>query len=209
MGRGAVGPPTSYSRLVATNIERLRIDAGLSVAQLTSAAGLSRSYYQSRVRLESPFNTNDIEALALALGVTPYVLSAPEDPTDPMVRVDARTVGDRIRLILQSESLSVEEFEASNTRLDGDQLSSLLHGQGSVVVPEASLTRLAEQFGIDADYLISPQVRSITEQVEAELELRAALSSVGAKSLHMRAVGDLTPAALRAIARSLREIDDA
>jgi len=208
MGRGAVGPPSGYSRQVATNVERLRLEAGLSVAHLASAAEMSRSYYQSRARLESPFNTNDIEALGRALGVRPHELAGPEIASEAVIRADGATLGPRLALLMSADSVSIEELIADGLSIEENDLRALVSGSGAVLIPESDLTLVADRFNVDAKYLLSPHDAAVTDRVEAEIELRIAMNAVGAKSVQMRAVGDVTPAALRAIARSLREIDD-
>lgn len=71
MPKSSAGPSTPFSRRVSQAIERLRIDAGVTQAQLFKDAGMSQNYFYVRLRGELPFNTNDISALAEALDLDP------------------------------------------------------------------------------------------------------------------------------------------
>lgn len=62
-----------FARTVAAEVRAAMARRYLSAAQLAELAGLSRSYIGKRLRNETPFTLNDIEAICAALG---------EEPTD-------------------------------------------------------------------------------------------------------------------------------
>lgn len=52
-----------------------------------------------------------------------------------------------------------------------------------------------------------PAVSGVDEVESARRELQTALDDYGATSMHMCATGDISPAALRAIAASIRSLE--
>ncbi|MCI9859685.1 hypothetical protein MIBA_15910 [Microbacterium proteolyticum] len=54
------------------------------------------------------------------------------------------------------------------------------------------------------EYLTDHTDEAVTERTDAELELREAMRAAGASSIQFRALGQMSPDALRAIAHSLR-----
>ncbi|MBD8219896.1 hypothetical protein IFU40_14780 [Microbacterium sp. CFBP 13617] len=54
------------------------------------------------------------------------------------------------------------------------------------------------------EYLTDHTDEALTDRTEAELELREAMRAAGAESIQFRALGQMSPDALRAIAHSLR-----
>ena len=68
------------------------------------------------------------------------------------------------------------------------------------------LEGVGEYAGIAAGYLLDLDDDEAVEAAEANFEFREALKVSGADSISARAVGEISPAALRAIAQSLRSI---
>ena len=68
------------------------------------------------------------------------------------------------------------------------------------------LEGVGEYAGIAAGYLLDLNDDEAVEAAEANFEFREALKVSGADSISARAVGEVSPAALRAIAQSLRSI---
>jgi len=57
----------AFSARVLAAMQRDRV----TVTALAAAAGLSRNYLGKRLRNETPFTLNDVEAISLALGLPP------------------------------------------------------------------------------------------------------------------------------------------
>jgi transcriptional regulator with XRE-family HTH domain len=208
MGRGAAGPPSEFSRLVAANIDRLRDEAGLSHSALGDAAGLSRSYFHSRMKLELPFNTNDLDRVARALGVPPASLIAQPEVGDAphRARVDTKVLQSRLMRLTHASQDADDLLERlSHIAIDHAEVDQAVldPSEPFALISKKWLEDLASHFGVPASYLIDSTVDEASDLVDAQLELRDAMERVGAHSIHARALGEASPATLRAIARSL------
>lgn len=213
VGRGAAGPPSRYSRLVAANVDRLRKGAGLTVGELISRAGLTKSYYQSRASFQLPYNTNDIEALAAALGVTTADLANPDPAPSTEVRVPVAVVASRVRRLIEAQAADEATLLDHLRDIDSgfaDSALELLNSTAStVILPEGMLKAIAQWADVRPAYLGDPTEAGVTDRTEAELELRSVMAEVGASRVQFRALGEMSPDALRAIAISLRARADA
>lgn len=212
----------AWSRDLVRAVAAMRDASGLSNHELIERSGMSPSYFYARMRGDAPFDTNDIERLASALRTHPHEISrlAASLSVDGTL-VEWETVAERSELarrihLIQSTPLS------SNTAFEADKVRRVLNERGvtlengeweSLTDPSASqpvrrrvLEAIAEYAGLPTAYLLDPTDGGATDLAEAQLEFRAALSATGAESVSTRAVGDVSPAALRAIARSLRSI---
>lgn len=70
MGRQGSGEPNEFSRAFVDAVDDLRIRRGITTPALIAQAGFSRGYYYKRTRGETSFNTNDVQTIAEALGVS-------------------------------------------------------------------------------------------------------------------------------------------
>lgn len=208
MGRGAVGPPSRYSRRVVANVDRLRQAKGLTVGELLTRAGMTKSYYQSRAGFSLPYNTNDIEALAAALGVSPEELANPAAAPRIEMRVPAGPIAERVRRLIAShgsrESDLLAVLDGIDPALAESARALLAATTNTVVLDEEVLRAVTEWADVPAEYLTDYTDETVTDRTEAELELREAMREAGASSIQFRALGEMSPDALRAIARSLR-----
>lgn len=190
------------------NVDRLRKSKGLTVGELINRAGMTKSYYQSRAGFSLPYNTNDIEALAAALDVTPEELASPESAPRIAMRVPAGPVGDRVRRLIASHAASESDLLAHLAELDprvAESARGLLEATANTVVLDEEVLRLITQWAdVPVEYLTDHTDDALTDRIEAELELRDAMREAGAQSIQFRALGQMSPDALRAIARSLR-----
>lgn len=66
--------PSATRKHFALNVRKAREDRGLSQEALADAAGLHRTYVGSVERGERNISIDNIERLALALGVSPALL---------------------------------------------------------------------------------------------------------------------------------------
>lgn len=208
MGRGAVGPPSRYSRRVVANVDRLRRDKGLTVGELLQRAGMTKSYYQSRAGFSLPYNTNDIEALAAALGVTPEEVASPESSPRIEMRVPAVPLAARVRRLIQSQASTDVDLLDHLAEIDpllADSAGALLDASTSTVVLDEEVLRLIAHWAdVPTEYLTDYTDEAVTDRTDAELELRDAMRAAGASTIQFRALGHMSPDALRAIAHSLR-----
>jgi len=208
VGRGAVGPPSRYSRRVVANVDRLRQAKGLTVGELLTRAGMTKSYYQSRAGFSLPYNTNDIEALAAALGVSPEELANPAAAPRIEMRVPAGPIAERVRRLIAShgsrESDLLAVLDGIDPALAESARALLAATTNTVVLDEEVLRAVTEWADVPAEYLTDYTDETVTDRTEAELELREAMREAGASSIQFRALGEMSPDALRAIARSLR-----
>ena len=74
MGRKPAGEATAFSAAVARIIDEHRTESGMSVDALVKEAGMGRNTYFVRMRGDMPFNLNEIDAIATALGLTPQLV---------------------------------------------------------------------------------------------------------------------------------------
>ncbi|WP_076677980.1 MULTISPECIES: helix-turn-helix domain-containing protein [unclassified Microbacterium] len=190
------------------NVDRLRRAKGLTVGELLSRAGMTKSYYQSRAGFSLPYNTNDLEALATALGVTPEEIASPDTAPRVEMRVPAAPLAARVRRLVAAQAASAEELFAHLDGIDPGAADSarmlLAEGTTSLVLDEEVL-RLITQWGdVPTEYLTDYTDDAVTDRTDAELELRDAMRDAGASSIQFRALGEMSPDALRAIAQSLR-----
>lgn len=223
MVRAQVDGADEFSRRIVLNIERFRDNPEqtnrtkkvvLTNRDLAKAAGLSENYFYIRMRYEKPFNVNDITALAKALGVTPDDLTAV--PTeDPILRLDGPELARRLRQLASAPVQGGDEFRASalaksledrGIAFTAERWSSLTEETAPVRIAESLMVAIADFFGVDPLYLINFHHVEVTERTEAELALERALHKAGAKSVSARSLGEMSPSALREVAKSLSDI---
>ncbi|CAG7622364.1 helix-turn-helix domain-containing protein [Leucobacter soli] len=65
---------SSFTQRVIAEIENARLDKGISVQDLISRSGIRRSSYFRKMRGETSFTTEDVDALANALGLDPMIV---------------------------------------------------------------------------------------------------------------------------------------
>lgn len=178
------------------------------MGDLISRAGLTKSYYQSRAGFQLPYNTNDIEALAAALKVTPADLATPDPAPSSEIRVSTAVVASRVHRLLDEQAADEAALFAHLRDIDaGFAVSAqelLTSTASTVVVPEGMLRAIAQWADVHPAYLADPTEAAVADRTDAELELRAVMREVGASRIQFRAVGEMSPDALRAIANSLR-----
>lgn len=202
-------------------VSTLRDGAGMTNQQLIEASGMSTSYYYARMRGSAPFDANDLENLALALGTHPHEISRLASSLSETGEIEPRTetrpseLGRRIQAIVHAPRVDGSEFDVEalaaelserGVSLDPDEWSALLAGSAEPSVRTRLLEGVADYAGLPPAYLLSLDDADAIEVAEANLDFRHALKSSGADSVSARAVGEVSPAALRAIAQTLRSI---
>jgi transcriptional regulator with XRE-family HTH domain len=203
-------------------VSELRDSSGLTNQELVERADMSASYYYARLRGDAPFDTNDIERLAAALGTHPHEISriaasygASDEEIEPRVTTDPKELGRRLRALCESPRGDGSEFDQSEllaelasrgVGLDAGEWTALTRGRADSSVRARILETAAEYASLPSSFLLDLSDKEALEAAEAQIDFRLALRESGAESVSARAVGDVSPAALRAIAQSLRTI---
>jgi transcriptional regulator with XRE-family HTH domain len=202
-------------------VSTLRDAAGMTNQELIERSGMSSSYYYARLRGAAPWDANDIEKIALALGTHPHEISrvaasaASAGEIEPKVHTRPAELGRRLSLIARAPRADGSGFDVDALRselsergvsLEADEWAALVGGAADAAVRARLLEGVSEYAGIPSGYLLDFDDEGSVEAAEANLEFREALKVSGADSVSARAVGEVSPAALRAIAQSLRSI---
>lgn len=191
--------------------------------ELAEAAGMSRSYFYKRMRGEYAFGLNDIELLAAALGVHPAMITALAvsnsdafaSDVDPTIEIEIAELGRRLRKLRSAPLVDGSEYSwdplanaamESGVLLTQDEFDSLVAGESTEPVRLSWLALIAKHWTVPEAFLAEFEDKEAAEATLAQLEFRDALRDSGATSISARAVGDISPAALRAITASLRSI---
>ncbi len=202
-------------------ISTLRDAAGMTNQELIDRSEMSASYFYGRLRGAAPFDANDIEKLALVLGTHPHEISrvaaslGETQEIEPVVDTDAKELGRRLAAASHAPRLDGSSFDVDGliselaergVALDHDEWSRLLAGDSSTPVRVRVLEGVGSYAGVPTAYLLDLDDAAAVEAAEANFEFREALKASGADSVSARAVGEISPAALRAIAQTLRSI---
>lgn len=202
-------------------ISTLRDAAGMTNQELIDRSEMSASYFYGRLRGAAPFDANDIEKLAQALGTHPHEISrvaasiGDAREIEPVVDTDAKELGRRLTAASHAPRLDgspfdvdglIDELAERGVALDHDEWSSLLAGDPRTPVRVRVLEGVGSYAGVPTAYLLDLDDTAAVEAAEANFEFREALKASGADSVSARAVGEISPAALRAIAQTLRSI---
>lgn len=212
MGFDRVANGEELAGRVASHIERLRSQAGMTMTQVIEESGMSRTGFYSRLREETSWSLDDLARVAAIFAVDPAELlsvSSPSNENDDVL-VDGTVLGRRIALLLAADGnlLSPESpispLADAGLEIAPDTWRLLTTSSQKFWASRDVLTAVASFFGVDPLYLTDSDDHSVADHIEAQLELREALKASGAETLGLRALGDVSPSALRAIARSLR-----
>lgn len=203
-------------------VTELRDGSGLTNQELVDRAGMSASYFYARLRGDAPFDTNDIEKLAAALGTHPHEISRvaasfeeDRENIEPRVETNPSELARRLKVVSAAPRADGTSFEYEELAqelaergvvLGAGEWKDLRSGHASSPVRSRVLEGIAAYSGISADYLLELDDSAAQEATEAQYDFREALRETGANSVSARAVGDVSPTALRAIAQSLRSI---
>lgn len=69
-----MGDLSQFSWRVIDDIQKLIADKGMTDAQVIALSHIPRNTFYRKMRGETPFNLNDVDAIAGALGVDPFAL---------------------------------------------------------------------------------------------------------------------------------------
>lgn len=125
MGQKPTGPASEFSMRVVDEIERARRESGLGPVELIRRSNIGANTYYAKMRGERPFNTNEIDMLANAMGANAMIIlrraggelvaDVPTAPTPGLPNVvssldDARKKKDRVP----------ERYAANKTKQSND-----------------------------------------------------------------------------------------
>lgn len=202
-------------------VSTLRDAAGITNQELIDRSGMSASYFYGRLRGAAPFDANDIEKLARALNIHPHEISrvaasiGEAHEIEPTVETDPRELGRRLAAIARAPRLDGSDFDVDGfisdladrgVSLDREEWASLVTGGSRSPVRVRILEGVGAYAGVPTAYLLDLSDAAAVDAAEANFEFRDALKASGADSVSARAVGEISPAALRAIAQTLRSI---
>ena len=98
-------------------ISTLRDAAGMTNQELIERSEMSASYFYGRLRGAAPFDANDIEKLAQALGTHPHEISrvaasiGDTREIEPVVETDAKELGRRLTAASHAPRLDGSAFD--------------------------------------------------------------------------------------------------
>lgn len=203
-------------------VSELRDASGMTNQELVDRAEMSASYYYARLRGDAPFDTNDIERLATALGTHPHEVSRlaasygdDDERIEPRIALEPAELGRRLKAVSVAPRADGSKFEktqlldelaARGLSVSAGEWRDLVSGHNDGSVRVRLLEAVAEYATVPAAYLLDLAAADAFEAADAQLEFRKAIRDSGADSISARTVGDVSPAALRAIAHSLRSI---
>lgn len=216
-----MGEASAWARAIARAVTELRGRAGLTVQELADRIDKDPSYLYGRLNGSAPFNLNDWDYLARALGVHPLEIArlasryaaADEEDLEPTIKTDPSELARRIQLLESSPRTAGPQFDLAvlldlaserEIALTAEGWSQLREGAAGDEVPARVLYALAEYTGVAVGFLTDLDDKGLADATEAQLELRSAIRDVGGESILARSMGDVSPAGLRAIAASLR-----
>ncbi|WP_146078848.1 MULTISPECIES: helix-turn-helix domain-containing protein [unclassified Rathayibacter] len=206
-GNGA----SEYSMRVHAAIKTLMARAGLSNVDFATRTGMTLTYFYARMRGDAMFDTNDLERFAQVLGVkVATIFTMAEEFGEPTADVDEVVVltngvefARRLSVLLPAGTSASDDVAG----IPAARLSEMLGATARFGVTRSELTRLTTHFQVPEAFLTELTTSEDTAMIEADLELRRALASKGVEPLAARSLGgNLSPAAIRGIAASIREL---
>lgn len=202
---------SALSRAVVANVRRLQEARGVRTTDLIHLAGLKPNYFYTRMRAEADFTLGDVQALADVLGSTVAELTDTTLTGDWKVRTDGRKLASRLAQLIDAtpsfdRDALVAVVQETDSTFSAERWASLQEATPVVRVSTNLLSAIASYFDVESVYLTGTALDESAEKVEAELDFRKALRDAGATSFAMRALGDVSPDALRAIAEAVRSV---
>jgi transcriptional regulator with XRE-family HTH domain len=218
VGRQGSGEPNEFSRAFVDAVDDLRIQRGITTPGLIARAGFSRGYYYKRTRGETSFNTNDVQTIAEALGVSVGELLEPAVTQMELLRaprhegLEPALLGLRLRKLVALHAArtpaspvdgALRAALAKRGRLlAGADWDRLLAGEPTEVTDD-DLRAIADFFDVPAEYLLRMALPGVVDLIDARLEVEIALAETGV-GIAARSVNSASPAELRAIAEAIR-----
>lgn len=197
------------NRAISERIELLMVRARLrSLAELARQSGINRATISLKMNNHRRWTIEDLRQLAPALGTTVAQMLG-EDPSamEPGERGDSTPEpGGAVELTRRVRFLYKHTTEDLEPEIES-LIRSVLGG-GKAQSDPAALNAIAGQFGVPIGYLLELRDVELAERIEAQIDLRAALTESGVMNVAARSLGQLSPEELQAITRIIRQHGD-
>jgi hypothetical protein len=219
VGRTPAGAPNELARAIVVSIERERELRGVSTPVLIRRTGLSANYFYKRVRLEAPFNLNDLQIIADALGASPRVFLEPaltayeQTRASEGVRAPAEVLRERAQKVVavwaanhpgrDVQAAVAAAVDGHANRISPRQWVRFTDGDAGTLTDD-QLAAIATHFDVTPDYFRKAELGPVEDDIDAQIEIQLALADTGALRLAARQLGTADPAELRAIAAAIR-----
>jgi transcriptional regulator with XRE-family HTH domain len=101
-----------FTDKVITELEKARQDAGMTTQELISRSGIRRSTYFRKMRGQTDFTTSDIDAIAQALKVDPFLIlrKASSAVKHETVEIDPSMLSEDEKAALAMRDLGQSDF---------------------------------------------------------------------------------------------------
>ncbi|WP_146081245.1 hypothetical protein [Rathayibacter rathayi] len=215
MGKRANPAVTAQREAIIEAVLFFRDEAGLTNADIIRVGKFSVNYYYTRLRGEMPFDTDDLARIGAALGIkwqdiairADETLAAKDAQHAARIKLDGVELARRLSVLSESAGGGLDFTKSEFTP---ESWAYLIQGDRQVSVALRTITSIATFFEVETDYLTELSAGEWVDRIEAGLELKRSLHSVGAQLVSTRALAGLDalpPSALRAFARSIQSID--
>lgn len=193
------------NRAISERIELLMVRARLrSLAELARRSGINRATISLKMNNHRRWTIEDLRMVAPALGVSVSQLlgedpaAATPEPTGlSSAPAGAEEFARRVRFL--------QAHATDNAGPDiGDHLKSVLAG-GKAQSDPARLNAIAGHFGVPVGYLLDLDDVGLADRIEAQIDLKTALTESGVLNVAARSLGQLSPEELQAITRIVRQ----
>lgn len=194
------------NRAISDRIELLMVRARLrSLAELARQSGINRATISLKMNNHRRWTIEDLRQLAPALGTTVAQLLG-EDPSAK----GSGEHGDNTTEPGGADELTrrVRFLQKHTTEDLGPEIENLIRSVlagGKAQSDPAVLNAIAGQFGVPIGYLLDLGDVELAGRIEAQIDLRAALTESGVVSVTARSLGQLSPEELQAITRIIRQ----
>lgn len=193
------------NRAISERIELLMVKARMrSLAELARRSGINRATISLKMNNHRRWNIEDLRLVAGALEATVSQLLGEDATTstrDPDGADSAPGGPDEFARRIRFLEKHASDEPGAEIR---DLLTSVLAG-GKPQSDPTTMNAIAVHFGVPVAYLLDLGDLRLAEGIEAQIDLRAALSESGVLNVAARSLGQLSPEELQAITRIIRQ----
>lgn len=197
---------SELTRRVFTNIDRLQRQAGLTTPEMISRTSMSLSTYYERRRLENALTLTDMEEIAAVFDLDASLLmSAVDDYVTRNIRIDGEEFSRRLLFLTHSRGLVttdtiVQALQEADIPVSIATWNRFTLEKRPISVEETVLRSLADFFSVDPVYFLKYDDPDGTARIEAEVQLRDAISKAGVNAMNLRSFEDLSTEELKSLA---------
>jgi len=196
----------------------MRDEHGLSHKELIAATDMSQAYYFNRMAGHKAFGLTDIERLAGAFETHWFALfrlaADLAEQADHALGSEGSELSNRINDLITAglredgSSFAWESFadaaSEAGLRVGPEELADLLARPGSIQSDRRILEVMTAYWEIPPPYLSDLENLEAVEMTSAIMDFRRAMKDTGARPMASRVLGEISPTALRAVARTIR-----